>query len=79
MPKDKGIYKEPLSKLGKEEGSFAELNATAPLLAQTEAGRQDALGKDLQPLNKHPLPEKEEILLGDATLQKKLVQRTQED
>jgi hypothetical protein len=56
---DKGIYKEPLFKLRKKEGSFAKSNAVALLLAQTKASRQDALDKDLQPLNKHPLLEKE--------------------
>jgi hypothetical protein len=62
---DEGIYREPSFKLGKEEGSSAESNAAAPLLARTEASRQDALDKDLQPLNRHPLPEKEVTLLGD--------------
>jgi hypothetical protein len=74
VPIDKGIYKEPLFKLRKEEGSFVKLNAVALLLAQTKANKQDALDKDLQPLNKHLLLEKE-----GTPLQKKLVQRTQED
>jgi hypothetical protein len=79
VPIDKGIYREPLFKSGKEEGSSAESNAVALLLTRTEASRQDALDKDLQPLNRHPLPEKEETPLGDAPLQKKPVQRIQED
>jgi len=55
---NKGIYKEPLFKLKKEEGSFVKLNITMLLLAQTKASKQDALDKDLQPLNKYPLLKK---------------------
>jgi hypothetical protein len=73
---DKGIYKELLFKLRKEEESFIKLNAIALLLTQTKASRQDALVKDLQPLNRHLLLEKEETLLSNTPLQKKLVQRT---
>jgi hypothetical protein len=76
---DKGIHREPLFKSGKEEGSSAESNAVAPLPARTEASRQDALDEDLQPLNGHPPPEKEETPLGDAPSRKKPVQRTRED
>jgi hypothetical protein len=75
VPMDEGIYKEPSFESGKEEGSSAESNAAAPLLARTEAGRQDALDEDLQPSNEHPLPEKEET----PPLRKKPVQRIRED
>ena len=68
MLKDKGIYKEPSFKLGKEERSFTKSNAAALLLARTEASKQDVLDKDLQPLNKHPLLEKEGTLLNSAPL-----------
>jgi hypothetical protein len=44
---NKGIYKEPLFKLRKEEGSFVKSNIAVLLLAQTEASKQDALDKDL--------------------------------
>jgi hypothetical protein len=58
MLKDKGIYKKPLFKLRKEEGSFVKLNIAMLLLAQTEASKQDTLNKDLQLLNRYLLLKK---------------------
>jgi hypothetical protein len=66
----------PSFKSKEKEGSLAESNAEAQMLAQTEASRHSVSNEELQPLNENPPPEMEGAL--DAP-QKKPVRKPQEE
>jgi hypothetical protein len=73
---NKSVPAGPSFKSKEKEGSLAESNAEAQMLAQTEAGRHSVSNEELQPSNKNPPPEMEGAL--DAP-QKKPVQKLQEE
>jgi hypothetical protein len=59
---NKSVLVGPSFKSKEKEGSLAELNVEAQMLAQTKASRHSVLNKELQPSNGNPPPEMEGAL-----------------